>query len=76
MWGALSDERMVLSFTIVAGARQRSHSQVLVPWDLRPYFIFLDSRLYKFQYELRKPKFHDARLKSLLLTAITPSLSH
>jgi hypothetical protein len=29
MWGALSDERMGLPFTIVAGARQRSHSQVL-----------------------------------------------
>jgi hypothetical protein len=26
MWGALSDERTGLSFTIAAGARQRSHS--------------------------------------------------
>jgi hypothetical protein len=28
MWGALSDERMVLSFVIVAGPCQHSHSQV------------------------------------------------
>jgi hypothetical protein len=33
MWGALSDERTDLSFTIPVGARQRSHSRVLVPWD-------------------------------------------
>jgi hypothetical protein len=26
MWGALSDERMGVSFTIAAGSRQRSHS--------------------------------------------------
>jgi hypothetical protein len=45
MWGALSDERMDLSFTIAAGPRQRSHSQVRVPWDSRPYFTVSDSRL-------------------------------
>jgi hypothetical protein len=28
MWGALSDERMDLSFTTAAGPRQRSHSGV------------------------------------------------
>jgi hypothetical protein len=33
MWGALSDERTGLSFTIAAGFRQRSHSRVQVPWD-------------------------------------------
>jgi hypothetical protein len=33
MWSALSDERTVLSFTIAAGPRQRSHSWVRVPWD-------------------------------------------
>jgi hypothetical protein len=33
MWGALSDERTVLSFTIAAGPRQRSHFRVQVPWD-------------------------------------------
>jgi hypothetical protein len=38
MWGALSDERTGLSFTIAAGLRQRSHSRVRVPWDSRPYF--------------------------------------
>jgi hypothetical protein len=32
MWGALSDGRTGLSFTISDGARQRSHSRVRVPW--------------------------------------------
>jgi hypothetical protein len=45
MWGALSDERTGLSFTIATGARQRSHSRIRVPWDLRPYFTVLDSIL-------------------------------
>jgi hypothetical protein len=45
MWNALSDERTGLSFTIVAGPRQRSHSRVRVPWNLRPYFTVSDSRL-------------------------------
>jgi hypothetical protein len=35
---------MGLSFTIAAGSRQRSHSQVRVPRDLRPYFNVSDSR--------------------------------
>jgi hypothetical protein len=34
MWGALSDKRTGLSFTIAAGPRQRSHSRVQVPWGL------------------------------------------
>jgi hypothetical protein len=37
MWGALSDERTGLSFTTVAGLRQRSHFRVRLPWDSRPY---------------------------------------
>jgi hypothetical protein len=45
MWGALSDEMTGMSFTIAAGPRQRSHSQVRVPWDSRPYFTVSDSRL-------------------------------
>jgi hypothetical protein len=32
IWGALSDERTDLSFTIAAGPRERSHSRVRVPW--------------------------------------------
>jgi hypothetical protein len=32
---------MGLSFTIAAGPRQRSHSQVRVPWDSWPYFYGL-----------------------------------
>jgi hypothetical protein len=31
MWGAVSDERMGLSFTVFAGPGQRSHSRVRVP---------------------------------------------
>jgi hypothetical protein len=34
IWGALSDKRKGLSFTIAAGPRQRSHFWVPVPWDL------------------------------------------
>jgi hypothetical protein len=42
MWGALSNERTGLSFTIAAGPSQRSHSRVRAPWDLRPYFTVSD----------------------------------
>jgi hypothetical protein len=45
MWGALSDERTGLSFTIAAGPCQRSHSRVQVPWDSRPNFTVSNSRL-------------------------------
>jgi hypothetical protein len=45
MWGALSDDRTGLPFTIAAGPRQRSHSWVRDPLDSWPYFTVLDSRL-------------------------------
>jgi hypothetical protein len=45
MWGALSEERTGLSFTIAAGPRQRSHSQVRVLRDSWPHFTVSDSRL-------------------------------
>jgi hypothetical protein len=45
MWGALSEERTGLSFTIAAGPSQRSHSGVRGPWDSRPYFTLSDLRL-------------------------------
>jgi hypothetical protein len=45
MWGALSDERTGLLFKTAVGPNQRSHSQVQVPWNSRPYSTFLDSRL-------------------------------
>jgi hypothetical protein len=45
LWGALSDDRMGLSFVCAAGPCQRSLSQVLFPWDLRPYFTVSDLRL-------------------------------
>jgi hypothetical protein len=44
MWGALSDERTGLLFTIVAGPLQRSHSRVRVLGDSWPYFTVSDSR--------------------------------
>jgi hypothetical protein len=45
MWGAVSDDRTGLSFTISASLRQRSHSRVRVPWDSHPYFTISDSGL-------------------------------
>jgi hypothetical protein len=45
IWGALSDGRTDLSFTIAAGPHHRSHSRVRFPWDSRPYFTVSDSRL-------------------------------
>jgi hypothetical protein len=45
MWGALSDKRTGLSFTIAAGSRQQSHSRVRVPRDSWPYFTVSHSRL-------------------------------
>jgi hypothetical protein len=39
------DERTGLSFKIVAGPRQCSHSQVPVQWDSLPYYIVSDSGL-------------------------------
>jgi hypothetical protein len=45
MWGALSDERTGLSFTIATGCCQRSHSLVRAPLDSRPYFTVSDLRL-------------------------------
>jgi hypothetical protein len=45
MWGALSDERTGLSFTITAGPRQSSHPRVRVSWNWRPHFTVPDSRL-------------------------------
>jgi hypothetical protein len=44
MWGALSDERTGLSFTISAGHRQRSHFRIRILWDSWPYFTVSDSR--------------------------------
>jgi hypothetical protein len=44
-WGALSDERTELSFTIALGPRQRSLFRVRLPWDSWQYFTVSDSRL-------------------------------
>jgi hypothetical protein len=45
MWGAVSDERKGLSFTIAAGPIMRSHSRFRVLQDPWPYFIVSDLRL-------------------------------
>jgi hypothetical protein len=45
LWGALSDERMGLSFVYTAGPCQRSLSRVRVPWDSCTYFTVSDFRL-------------------------------
>jgi hypothetical protein len=45
MWGALSDKRTGLTFTITAGPRQRNHFRVWVPWHSWPYFTVSVSRL-------------------------------
>jgi hypothetical protein len=45
MWGALSDEKTGLSFTISAGPRQRSHSWVQVPRHSWPYILLSRLRL-------------------------------
>jgi hypothetical protein len=45
IWGALSDGKTGLSFTIAAGLRQLNQSRVWVPRDSRPYFTVPDSRL-------------------------------
>jgi hypothetical protein len=44
IWGALSDERTGLPFTIAAGPRQRSHSRVWVPRDSWAYSTVSDLR--------------------------------
>jgi hypothetical protein len=44
-WGAFSDERTGLSFIHAAGSCQRSHSQVWVPSNSRPYFTVSFFRL-------------------------------
>jgi hypothetical protein len=45
MWGALSDERAGLLFTIAAGPCQPSHSLVRVLWASQPYLTVSDSRV-------------------------------
>jgi hypothetical protein len=52
MWGALSNKRMGLSFTIAAGPCQRSRAQVRVPRDSWPYFTISDSRLPKLEGQI------------------------
>jgi hypothetical protein len=48
MWGALSDERTGLSFTIAPGPCQCWHFRIRLPLDSWPYFTVSDSRLHIF----------------------------
>jgi hypothetical protein len=77
MWGALSDERTSLSFTIAAGARQRSHSRVRVPWDSRPYFTVSDltpSTTRRATVEVFDPASTRDQCSNSQLTTLTSSL--
>jgi hypothetical protein len=47
IWGALSDERTGLSFTIASCPHQRSHSRVRVPPDSWAYFTVSDTWLFQ-----------------------------
>jgi hypothetical protein len=47
--GVISDERTGLSFTISAGPRQRSHSQVRVPWDRDHILVLSQNRDFPFR---------------------------
>jgi hypothetical protein len=76
MWGAVSGDRTGLSFTIVAGARQRSHSRVRFQWDSRPYFIVLDSRLpFSVSVASYDSKGYGGRIRPHLHTGATPELT-
>jgi hypothetical protein len=55
IWGTVSDERTNLSFTIAAGPRQRSHSQVRVLWDSTTIFYCL-----RFKTSLFVPSYDSA----------------
>jgi hypothetical protein len=52
MWGALSDMRTDLSFTIAAGPRQRSHTRV-EPRGTRDHILLSRIRDFPFRYLLR-----------------------
>jgi hypothetical protein len=72
IWEALSDERTGLSFTFVAGPRQRSHFRVRVPWDSWPYFILsYDSQGYggSIRHRLHTRSWDSGRINTLFITA-------
>jgi hypothetical protein len=81
MWGALSDERMGLSFTIASDPRQRIHSRARVPWWLVIIFYRLrfESSIFVASYDSQgygggiRPRLHTGILSvswSLSLTRI------
>jgi hypothetical protein len=55
MWGALSDERSDLQYTVAAGPHQRSLSWVWVPGDSWPYFTVEQSCCICFLQEESSP---------------------
>jgi hypothetical protein len=78
MWGALSDERTGLSFTIAAGPSQRSHSRVRAPWNSRPYLTVSDLRLpfsspptsRRVTVEVFEPRLHTGMEGTLLVPSL------
>jgi hypothetical protein len=68
MWGALSDERTDLSFTIAAGPRQRSHFRVTIFYCLR-----FETSLFVASYDSQgygggfRPRLHTRNVPSDLL---------
>jgi hypothetical protein len=48
IWGAFSDERTELSFTLAVGPHKRSHSWVQNPQDSWPHFTVRDLKLLQF----------------------------
>jgi hypothetical protein len=77
MWGALSDKRTGLSFTIAAGPHQRIHSLARAPWVSRPYYTVSDSSLsFVAFYDLQgygggiRPRLHTGQLVSLILELV------
>jgi hypothetical protein len=72
MWGAFSDERTGLSFTVLAGPRQRSHSLVQVPRDSRPYFTVsgFETSFFIASYDSQS---YGGGIRPILHTGVTPT---
>jgi hypothetical protein len=71
IWGAFSDERTGLSFTIAAGSRQRSHFRVRVP-----YFTVSDLRLPFSSPPTTSRDWPNSKLVSLITPRQGPRIIH
>jgi hypothetical protein len=73
MWGALSDERTGLSFTIAAGPRQRNHSRVRVRdhillSQIRDFLFHRLLRLAGLRWRYSTPPPHESQSESEYVT--------